>query len=193
MTLDSERMELTRSVNPRVVTNVGDEKAWNTTARAGIRDPRATTRGRGRRTINSGSPTDKEKRGHARGKRDPSIGESDHYHVSRLLNFLVTTLPMSMPRRSTIRWARSGCEVPLKTLMFGILLCRTRTREFSKFARNKLLARTGCDTGITTTENHRGGRPIGDRARTGRDVGLDHAPPTRTRGERGGGISISCC
>lgn len=78
---------------------------------------------------------------------------SDHYHVSRLLNFLVTTLPMSMPRRSTIRWARSGCEVPLKTLMFGILLCKTRTREFSKFARNKLLARTGCDTGITTTES----------------------------------------
>lgn len=78
---------------------------------------------------------------------------ASHYHVSRLLNFFVTTLPMSMPSRSTIRWARSGCEVPLKTLMFGILLCRPRTREFSKFARNKLLARTGCDTGITETES----------------------------------------
>jgi len=52
----------------------------------------------------------------------------------------------------------------------GILLCKTRAREFSKFARNKLLARTGCDTGITTTESTGGGRPIGDRARTGRDV-----------------------
>lgn len=77
---------------------------------------------------------------------------ADHYHVSRLLNFFVTTLPMSMPSRSTIRCAKSGCEVPLKTLMFGILLCRALSREFSKFARNKLLARTGCDTGITETE-----------------------------------------
>ena len=73
----------------------------------------------------------------------------DHYHVSRLLNFFVTTLPMSIPSLSTIRWARSGCEVPLKTLMFGILLCNTPPRDLSKFARNKLLARTGCDTGIT--------------------------------------------
>lgn len=36
--------------------------------------------------------------------------------------------------------------------MFGILLCKSRPREFSKFARNKLLARTGSDTGITKTE-----------------------------------------
>lgn len=42
--------------------------------------------------------------------------------------------------------------MPLKTLMFGILLCKSRPREFSKFARNKLLARTGWDTGITKTE-----------------------------------------
>lgn len=103
---------------------------------------------------------------------------SDHYHVSRLLNFLVTTLPMSMPRRSTIRWARSGCEVPLKTLMFGILLCKTRTRELSKFARNKLLARTGCDTGITTTETT---GAVGQSviARVPDVTSLDHAPPTR--------------
>lgn len=72
-----------------------------------------------------------------------------NYHVSRLLNFLVTTFPMSIPSLSTILCARSGCDVPLKTLMFGILLCNTPQRDFSKFARNKLLARTGWDTGIT--------------------------------------------
>lgn len=60
---------------------------------------------------------------------------------------------MSIPSLSTIRCARSGCDVPLKTLMFGILLCNTpQPRGFSNFARNKLLARTGCGTGIT--ENH---------------------------------------
>lgn len=108
-------------------------------------------------------------------------GDSDHYHVSRLLNFLVTTLPMSMPRRSTIRWARSGCEVPLKTLMFGILLCKTRTRELSKFALNKLLARTGCDTGITTTETT---GAVGQSviARVPDVTSLEHAPPTARGG-----------
>lgn len=87
---------------------------------------------------------------------------------------------MSIPSRSTIRWAKSGCEVPLKTLMFGILLCKTRAREFSKFARNKLLARTGCDTGITTTEitGTVGQSVIAHRP----DVtSLDYAPPTRVR------------
>ena len=43
------------------------------------------------------------------------------HHVSRLLNFFVTTLPRSMPRRSTMRWAKSTWEEPEKTLMFGIL------------------------------------------------------------------------
>lgn len=68
--------------------------------------------------------------------------------------------------------------MPLKTLMFGILLCRTRTREFSKFARNKLLARTGCDTGITTTEST---GAVGQSviARVPDVTSLDHAPPTR--------------
>lgn len=47
------------------------------------------------------------------------------YHVSRLLNFLVTTLPTSIPNRSTIRCAKSGCDVPLNTLMLGILLLST--------------------------------------------------------------------
>jgi len=75
------------------------------------------------------------------------------YHVSKLLNFLVTTLPKSMPKRSTIRWARSGCEVPENTLMFGILEC-IRFRQpacFSKLSRIKLLARIGLAerTGIT--------------------------------------------
>lgn len=71
------------------------------------------------------------------------------YHVSKLLNFLVTTFPKSIPNRSTILWARSGWEVPLKTLMFGILLWRMDEEDFSIFARNKLLARTGWETGIT--------------------------------------------
>lgn len=76
------------------------------------------------------------------------------YHVSKLLNFLVTTLPKSIPSRSTILWARSGCDVPLKTLIFGILL-RSKQLGFSKFARIKLLARTGSDTtGITAKTSH---------------------------------------
>jgi len=61
----------------------------------------------------------------------------------------VTTFPSSIPRRSTILEARSGWEVPLKTLILGILL-RRLTLGLSRFALNKLLARTGCDkTGIT--------------------------------------------
>lgn len=43
------------------------------------------------------------------------------HHVSWLLNFLVTTFPSSRPRRSAIFWDRSGCELPLNILMFGIL------------------------------------------------------------------------
>lgn len=54
------------------------------------------------------------------------------YHVSRLLNFLVTTLPTSMPNRSTIRCAKSGCDVPLNTLMLGILLMATFERVGTK-------------------------------------------------------------
>lgn len=54
-----------------------------------------------------------------------------------------------MPNRSTILCARSGWDVPLKTFIFGILLCNI-TLGFSRFARNKLLARTCWDnTGIT--------------------------------------------
>lgn len=71
------------------------------------------------------------------------------YHVSKLLNFFVTTFPRSIPSLSTILWARSGCEVPLNTFIFGILLLMCAL-GFSKFARNKLLARTDSDkTGIT--------------------------------------------
>lgn len=44
------------------------------------------------------------------------------HHVSWLLNFLVTTFPSSRPRRSAIFWDRSGCELPLNILMFGIFL-----------------------------------------------------------------------
>lgn len=73
------------------------------------------------------------------------------HHVSKLLNFLVTTLPKSMPSRSTIRCARSGCDVPEKTFMFGILDCILSTLDFSKLFRTKLLARIGLAdrTGIT--------------------------------------------
>lgn len=75
------------------------------------------------------------------------------YQVSKLLNFLVTTLPRSIPRRSTIRWARSGCEVPENTLMFGILewIKFRQPACFSKLSRIKLLARIGLAerTGIT--------------------------------------------
>lgn len=80
---------------------------------------------------------------------DGNVLKSDHYHVSRLLNFFVTTLPMSIPSLSTILCANSGCDDPLNTLIFGILLCNKFPRELSKFARNKLLARTACETGIT--------------------------------------------
>lgn len=43
------------------------------------------------------------------------------YQVSWLLNFLVTTLPSSRPRRSAIFWDKSWWELPLKILIFGIL------------------------------------------------------------------------
>lgn len=42
------------------------------------------------------------------------------HHVSWLLNFFVTTLPSSRPRRSAIFWDRSWCELPLKILMLGM-------------------------------------------------------------------------
>lgn len=73
------------------------------------------------------------------------------HHVSRLLNFFVTTLPRSMPRRSTMRCARSGWDVPEKTLMLGILDCILRPLDFSKLSRTKLFARIGLAdrTGIT--------------------------------------------
>lgn len=88
-------------------------------------------------------------KGQGRKKKRIDDTKNKHtHHVSRLLNFLVTTFPVSMPSLSTILCARSGCDVPLKTLIFGILLCNI-PRDFSKFARNKLLARTGWDTGIT--------------------------------------------
>jgi len=80
-------------------------------------------------------------------------GLSTH-QVSKLLNFFVTTLPRSIPRRSTIRWAKSGCEVPENTLMFGILewIKFRQPACFSKLSRIKLLARIGLaerTTGIT--------------------------------------------
>lgn len=43
------------------------------------------------------------------------------HHVSWLLNFLVTTFPSSIPSRSTIFCARSWCELPLNTFIFGIV------------------------------------------------------------------------
>lgn len=43
------------------------------------------------------------------------------HHVSKFENFFVTTFPRSMPSRSTIRWARSRCDDPENTLMFGML------------------------------------------------------------------------
>lgn len=43
------------------------------------------------------------------------------HHVSWLLNFLVTTFPSSCPRRSAIFCDRSGWELPLNILIFGIL------------------------------------------------------------------------
>ena len=55
-------------------------------------------------------------------KRNTSEVSRLTHHVSWLLNFLVTTLPSSIPNRSTIFCARSTCDVPLNTLMLGILL-----------------------------------------------------------------------
>ena len=43
------------------------------------------------------------------------------YLVSRLENFFATTLPSSIPSRSTIFCAKSGWEDPLNTFMLGIL------------------------------------------------------------------------
>lgn len=63
------------------------------------------------------------------------------HHVSKLLNFLVTTLPNSMPSRSTIRWAKSGCDEPENTLMFGILDSSFDTLDCSKSLWTKVLAR----------------------------------------------------
>lgn len=74
--------------------------------------------------------------------------------------------------------------------MFGILLCKTRTREFSKFARNKLLARTGCDTGITKTETGTVEPIGGDRVPIGRDVD-DHVPPTHAQSAAVHAFSLS--
>lgn len=73
------------------------------------------------------------------------------HHVSKLLNFFVTTLPKSMPSRSTMRWAKSGCDEPENTLMFGILDCNFSTLDCSKLLRTKVLARMGFvdRTGIT--------------------------------------------
>lgn len=73
------------------------------------------------------------------------------YHVSKLLNFFVTTFPKSIPNRSTIRCAKSGCDDPENTLIFGILDCNFKTLDFSKLSRTKLLARIGLAdrTGIT--------------------------------------------
>lgn len=68
-----------------------------------------------------------------------------NYHVSRLLNFLVTTLPTSMPNRSTIRCAKSGWDVPLNTLMFGILLLATFERVETKLDLTRHRARMGSD------------------------------------------------
>ena len=42
-------------------------------------------------------------------------------HVSRFANFLVTTLPGSIPSLSQILLVRSLCELPLNTFMLGIL------------------------------------------------------------------------
>lgn len=50
--------------------------------------------------------------------RPPRLGP---HLVSWLLNFLVTTLPSSRPRRSATRWDRSWCELPLKSTMLGMV------------------------------------------------------------------------
>lgn len=57
-----------------------------------------------------------------RGPCRPGLGSQLRpYQVSWLLNFLVTTLPSSRPRRSAIFWDKSWWELPLKILIFGIL------------------------------------------------------------------------
>lgn len=88
-----------------------------------------------------------------RRRRKKNLQLESTHHVSKLLNFLVTTLPKSIPKRSTILWARSGCDVPENTLMFGILECNEFNvlACFSKLSRIKLFARIGLAdrTGIT--------------------------------------------
>lgn len=60
-------------------------------------------------------------RGRLKNKTQCQLGKTTH-HVSWLLNFLVTTFPSSRPKRSAIFWDRSGWELPLNILIFGILL-----------------------------------------------------------------------
>jgi hypothetical protein len=43
------------------------------------------------------------------------------YLVSRLLNFLVITLPGSRPSRAQINFVNSGCDEPPNTFILGIL------------------------------------------------------------------------
>lgn len=50
-----------------------------------------------------------------------SVEQIITHQVSWLLNFFVTTFPSSSPSRSAIFCDRSGWELPLKILMFGIL------------------------------------------------------------------------
>lgn len=51
------------------------------------------------------------------------VNKDSPHHVSWLLNFFVTTFPSSSPNRSAIFCDKSGCELPLKILMLGILGC----------------------------------------------------------------------
>ena len=55
-----------------------------------------------------------------------------------MLNFLVVDFPTSMPNRSHILLANVGFEQPANTLMFGILLFKSKNRKniceiYSKF------------------------------------------------------------
>lgn len=50
------------------------------------------------------------------------IKKKSTHQVSKFENFFVTTFPKSMPSLSTILCARSGWDVPEKTLMFGIAI-----------------------------------------------------------------------
>lgn len=62
-------------------------------------------------------------RGRGRGEaapRAPSGSRRATHLVSWLLNFLVTTLPSSSPRRSATRWDKSWWELPLNSTMFGM-------------------------------------------------------------------------